>query len=264
LGRASASGEKYPLLQKNKPSASSVSVASGVAPRPEKETMTPRDSLALLESLKAQKTPTPIPTVRDSEEQAPVYRFVGEAFDCYVMIEYEGDLLVIDKHAAHERVIFEDLKRTRARDGRVASQSLLLPLSPKLSTEELASAREHFDELSCVGFAYEIVGETVELSAIPDCISPSAAEELFVSMTAEIHSGEGNPALNEEIRREKALYQIACKAAIKGGRVYDRSVLDWLIGKLLSIPDITVCPHGRPVAYRLTKRELDRQFDRIK
>lgn len=264
LGRASTSGEKYPLLQKNKPSASSVCVASGVAPRPEKETMTPRDSLALLESLKTQKTPTPIPTVRDSEEQALVYRFVGEAFDCYVMIEYEGDLLVIDKHAAHERVIFEDLKRTRARDGRVASQSLLLPLSPKLSTEELASAREHFDELSCVGFAYEIVGETVELSAIPDCISPSAAEELFVSMTAEIHSGEGNPALNEEIRREKALYQIACKAAIKGGRVYDRSVLDWLIGKLLSIPDITVCPHGRPVAYRLTKRELDRQFDRIK
>ena len=262
--RSSAEEEKYPLLKKSERPQSSVSVASGITPRGERETMTPRESLSLLETLKEKKTPEQTPSPVKSEEETPVYRFVGEAFDCYVMIEYEGDLLVIDKHAAHERVIFEDLKKTRARDGRVASQSLLLPLTPKLSTEELSSARENFDELSSIGFAYEIVGAGVELSAIPDCISPSAAEELFVSMTAQIHSGEGTPALDEEIRREKLLYQIACKAAIKGGRVYDRSVLDWLIGKLLQIPDITVCPHGRPVAYRLTKRELDRQFDRIK
>ena len=60
------------------------------------------------------------------------------------------------------------------------------------------------------------------------------------------------------------LYQIACKAAIKGGRNYDKAIIDWLIVQVLKLPDITVCPHGRPIAYKLTKRELDKQFDRIK
>jgi DNA mismatch repair protein MutL len=60
------------------------------------------------------------------------------------------------------------------------------------------------------------------------------------------------------------LYQVACKAAIKGGRVYDRAIIEWLVSKILLLPDIVVCPHGRPIAYKLTKNELDRQFDRIK
>ncbi len=100
--------------------------------------------------------------------------------------------------------------------------------------------------------------------AIPDAISASDAESLFIKMADEISEGRGNPAVTESIRREKALYQIACKAAIKGGRMYDRSIIEWLVGKVLLLPDITVCPHGRPIAYRLTKTELDRQFERIK
>ncbi|MBQ7333516.1 MAG: hypothetical protein IJW38_04120, partial [Clostridia bacterium] len=66
------------------------------------------------------------------------------------------------------------------------------------------------------------------------------------------------------IRQEKALYQIACKAAIKGGRIYDKALIEWLIEKVLELPDITVCPHGRPIAYKMKKSELDRQFDRLK
>ena len=104
----------------------------------------------------------------------------------------------------------------------------------------------------------------MDIIAIPDNISSMDAETLFVKMTDEIAEGRGNPAITESIRREKALYQIACKAAIKGGRVYDESVIRWLIEKLLSLPDVIVCPHGRPVAFKLTKNELDRQFDRIK
>ena len=83
-------------------------------------------------------------------------------------------------------------------------------------------------------------------------------------MLDDINDGRGNPEITEQIRREKALYQIACKAAIKGGRKYDIAIIEWLVTKVLSIPDITVCPHGRPIAYKLTKSELDRQFDRIK
>ena len=83
-------------------------------------------------------------------------------------------------------------------------------------------------------------------------------------MLGELTFGEGNPAITDDIRREKALYQIACKAAIKGGRIYDTSISKWVVEKVLQLPDITVCPHGRPIAYKLKKSELDRQFDRIK
>ena len=95
-------------------------------------------------------------------------------------------------------------------------------------------------------------------------IETDEAKGLFEATLADLITCALDPSINEEIRREKALYQIACKAAIKGGRLYDKTVIDWLIKRVLSLPDITVCPHGRPIAYRLTKRELDRQFDRIK
>ena len=243
-----------------------VRLGSGSAPA----AMTPRDSVELLERYRAaEPQEIPVTSTKPRAEEIPVdeipeYKFVGEAFDCYVMIEYEGDLLIIDKHAAHERVIFEDLKKNREADGRVASQMLMLPITVIPSNEELSAASEYREEILSVGFEYEINKNSIDITAIPDAISAEDAETLFVRMLTELEEGIGNPKSTEAIRREKALYQIACKAAIKGGRVYDRAVLEWLIKKLLQIPDITVCPHGRPVAYKLTKNELDRQFDRLK
>lgn len=192
------------------------------------------------------------------------YKLVGEAFDTYVIIEYEGDLLIIDKHAAHERVIFEELLENRKKDGRVGSQALLLPICVILADDELACLMEYRDEFNSVGFEYNLSEKSCDIIAIPDSISVKDAEGLFVEMVGEIIQGKGNPTVTEKTRRERALYQVACKAAIKGGRVYDKAIISWLVEKLLSLPDITVCPHGRPVAYRLKKNELDRQFDRIK
>ena len=231
--------------------------------------MTPKDSVELLkkyrQSIDEQNKPlvdTPVP-VR-VEEDTPAYKFIGEAFDCYVMIEYDGALLVIDKHAAHERVIFEDLKKQRESDKRIATQLLMLPLTIVLNGEELVCATEYADEIKNVGFEYAINGTAVDVTAIPEAISIDDAEALFVKMLDEIIDGRGKPAITDAIRKEKALYQVACKAAIKGGRVYTKEILHWLIKKLLALPDITVCPHGRPVAFRLTKSELDRQFERLK
>ena len=200
----------------------------------------------------------------EEKPQIPEYRFIGEAFDCYVMIEYDGAMLVIDKHAAHERVIFEDLKKQNEKDGRVASQALLIPLTVELSPEELSVVSEYAADIDALGFDFKINGSVAEILAIPDAIGSADAETLFAKIADELVRGSGNPQLTEAIRREKALYQIACKAAIKGGRKYDRAILDWLIGKVLSMPDVIVCPHGRPIAYRLTKNELDKQFSRIK
>ncbi len=245
---------------------------SGSAPATRSEDaprMTPKDSLELLERYRAAKAEEPVvapatkKTIPDAVE-IPPYKFIGEAFDCYVMIEYEGALLVIDKHAAHERVIFEDLKRTREVDERVASQMLMLPITVLLSPDELAAAADYGDEIASVGFEFTVNGKGCDIIAIPEAISAEEAESLFIKMLDELVEGRGDPATTEAIRKERALYQVACKAAIKGGRVYDRAVLEWLIGKVLTIPDITVCPHGRPIAFKLTKSELDRQFERIK
>ena len=251
-----------------------VKVASSVADysyksKEQSSSMTPKDSVELLqryrESVKAKEEENKIndlPEIR--VEDSIEYKFIGEAFDCYVFVEYEGSLLVIDKHAAHERVIFEDLKRQRLMDNRIATQLLMLPLTVMLNGEELSCAIEYKGELTAVGFDYTINGQAADITAVPEAVSIDDAESLFIKMLDEIVDGKGKPAITDAIRKEKALYQVACKAAIKGGRVYTKEILHWLIKKLLALPDITVCPHGRPVAFKLTKSELDRQFERLK
>ena len=230
-------------------------------------TMTPKDSVELLRKYRESVTVQEIaPKVSEDipvhVEDTPEYKFIGEAFDCYVMIEYEGALLVIDKHAAHERVIFEDLKKQAEADISSATQLLMLPITVLLGGEELATATEYADEIRSVGFEFSVNGASADITAIPKAVSADEAEDLFIKMIDEIIDGRGKPAITAAIRKEKALYQVACKAAIKGGRVYTKEILHWLIKKLLVLPDITVCPHGRPVAFKLTKNELDRQFER--
>ncbi len=241
-----------------------------------KSSMTPKNSVELLERYRnikpdekiENKAPKIESTVHhripDTDLSNLNYKIIGELFDCYIIVEHDDSVMLIDKHAAHERVIFEDLKRNKDSDGRVASQSLILPISAVLSPDEISVAAEYRDEICNVGFEYSINGKVADIIAIPDAISASDAEALFMKMLDEISEGKGNPQITESIRREKALYQIACKAAIKGGRIYDKSIIEWLVKKIMSIPDITVCPHGRPIAYKLTKKELDKQFDRIK
>lgn len=230
--------------------------------------MTSKRSIDILNAYataKAETQPAPKPVQR--EDKLPTvtdYKYIGEAFDCYIIVEYQGELLIIDKHAAHERVIFEELKQKRDKTREVLSKPLLLPITVMLTEDELAAARDTVEELSAVGFRFNLGDKNADITEIPDEISAPEAENLFVSMLDEIISGKGNPKITEEIRRDKMLYQVACKAAIKGGRVYDRAICEWLVSRVLALPDIVVCPHGRPIAYKLTKRELDRQFDRIK
>ncbi|MBQ8302227.1 MAG: DNA mismatch repair endonuclease MutL [Clostridia bacterium] len=236
--------------------------------------MTPKSSVDLLKQYSnsvAKNDYSPkTPEKTEQKEKTPLvtesinYKFIGEAFNCYLLCEYDGAMLVIDKHAAHERVIFEDLKRTAERDGRVASQSLLLPITVLLSPDEVACAIEFKEEISVVGIEFEIGDSYANITAIPTSVGSMEAESLFVKMIDDIIDGKGDPAVTEKIRREQALYQVACKAAIKGGRVYDISVSEWIVKKVLELPDVIVCPHGRPIAYKLTKSELDRQFERIK
>ncbi len=210
---------------------------------------------------------TSAPATAVSQEptrEVPAYRFIGVAFRCYLMVELEEELLVIDQHAAHERILFEDMLAKQKAGGVVASQGVLVPVEVPLTPEERAAVTDHADELAAVGFAFTSDPLGVSLTAIPDAIDTDEARDLFAKMAGELTDGSGTPTGTEAQRRERTLYQIACKAAIKGGRSYGDAQLTWLIERVLTLPDVTVCPHGRPIAYRLTKRELDRQFDRIK
>ena len=251
-----------------------IRVSSGVGDAFSKNTqrpaeMTPKRSIDILNAYataapRTESAPAPTKKAGDALATVTDYKYVGEAFDCYIIVEYQGELLIIDKHAAHERVIFEELKQKRDKSATVLSKPLLLPLTVMLTEDEVAAARDNSTELSEVGFRFNLGEKNADIIEIPDEISAKEAEGLFLSMLDEIISGRGNPKITEEIRRDKMLYQVACKAAIKGGRVYDRAICEWLVSKVLALPDIVVCPHGRPIAYKLTKRELDRQFDRIK
>lgn len=250
-----------------------IGVASrGAGQSPAANTETPKSSLEILEKYNTAKVsqeyvpsaPTTTILTANEEEKRHEYKYIGELFDCYVMVEHDNALLVIDKHAAHERVIFEELKENCNRDGRVATQSMMLPITVLLAPDEAAIALEYKSDLEAVGFEYSTFEDHVDILSIPNAISAANAEALFEEMLDELLSGRGNPAITDNLRKERALYQVACKAAIKGGRQYDRAVIDWLIEKVLSMPDIIVCPHGRPIAFKLAKNELDRQFDRIK
>ena len=190
----------------------------------------------------------------------PPYRILGTAFRTYVLVELEEErMLVIDQHAAHERILFERLKKEKEKSG-ILSMPLLVPVTVEVTATECAYATVEAESFSRLGFTYTVAEGRVHLLSIPADISPTEAKDLFLSLCEEGVSS----AISEEKRREKMLYQMACKAAIKGGRSYDETHVRWLVEEVLTLPDITVCPHGRPIAFTLTKRELDRQFDRIK
>lgn len=201
----------------------------------------------------------------EEKKQLPPYKIIGSLFHCYILVELEeGRALVIDQHAAHERILFEELKKKAAARTGIASQELLIPLTVPLSAEEAGVAKEQEAAFRDLGFSYRVTEGGALFTAIPRDISPGETESLFLSLCAELLEGNAEIAVSEAARREKMLYTLACKAAIKGGRTYDGAHIEWLVEQLLSLPDITVCPHGRPVAFYLTKSELDRRFDRLK
>lgn len=197
----------------------------------------------------------------------PFYKILGEAFLSYLFVEVGDRVMIIDKHAAHERIIFEDLKanmkKSREANG-TPSQLLIAPLEIKLTPTLMSAALDFADEITAVGFTFE-VGEshTVYVSSIPVGLEMSEAIAVFETIVERITLGTGSAAITRDTVFEKALYQASCKAAIKIGREYDTEHLKWICDRILALDDIKVCPHGRPVAIELTKNSIEHQFKRI-
>ena len=200
----------------------------------------------------------------DPSEKTAIERpftLLGIAFDTYILVEQGQTLLMIDKHAAHERLIFEEMKKNRAASGKY-SQLMMVPIAVELSDVELSAVLDYEEDLKKTGFVFDVEQRRVLLSGFPGGIEQDQAEILFMTMVTRLASGEGNAALTREIAFEKALYTASCKAAMKGGRKDGREHLEYLCRRLLSLPDIRYCPHGRPVAFEISKGSIEHHFGR--
>ena len=190
------------------------------------------------------------------------WRIIGEAFNSYVIVESGDKMLIIDKHAAHERIIFEQLKASMNKNNGTTSQLLMLPIEVMLTSDEIEVLQTYRSEIEAVGFEFTAGRYTASISAIPEGIEADAVADMITVMVGRIKSNTGSAKLTRDIIFEKALYQASCKAAIKAGREYPKEYTEWVVSKLMELPDVTVCPHGRPVAMELTKKNLDYQFER--
>ena len=211
-------------------------------------------------TLEMPKMPTPKapeePEVEEPKEMVP-YRIIGQALDTYIIVEQGEGLLLFDKHAAHERILFEKLKQEKHE---VMSQVLLTPMVPSLSREETAVLLENAGALSSLGFTLEEFGEdTLVIRSIPADLGESEAESCLQEMAQNLMDGK---KLSPDAVFDELLHTVACKAAIKGGRKTDPRELAALVKELMSRDDIKYCPHGRPVCISLSKKTLEKQFKR--
>lgn len=223
----------------------------------------------VVEEPKKEYIPQPLPIEEPKREEfakpaEPVeggfYRLVGEVFNSYIIVENKNVMMLVDKHAAHERLIFESLKRALTSLER-DTQLMAVPVEVMLMSEEIASLEEYREKIERVGFGFHSARNTVYVTEIPSAISVNAVPAIFESFAEAIRNGSG-VELTTDIIFEKALYQASCKAAIKAGRVYPEGYAEWLVRELRANPEVICCPHGRPIAIEITKNTIDHLFKR--
>ena len=191
-------------------------------------------------------------------DQPEPLRYVGEVFRTYILAERGDELCLIDKHAAHERQLYEKLA---ANYGNVPSQMLLEPAAINLAAEEKQALLDNIPLLENAGLEIaDFGGNTVVLRAVPADVEPQNTESLLVEIANKLLKG-GHDALNEHT--EWVLHSISCRAAIKAGDKSSPQELLALAEKILSGEVPPFCPHGRPCVLKLTRKELEKQFGRI-
>jgi len=203
------------------------------------------------------------PDERPTAAPLPI-RYIGIVFETYILAERGEELFIIDKHAAHERVIYENLTRTHSSDD-FPPQMLLVPIRLSLTAVETAALQDFADEIKKAGFDFSLTEDGAEISQIPGILTTTQASDLLANAASLLADGSGVSAarMKDEIY-QRSLYTASCKAAMKGGRFDGEEHLRWLCDELSRCEDIRVCPHGRPVVTVLSRSYLDRSFQRTK
>ena len=230
-----------------------------VLPKQEaKSEVKPEPKIEVRPEPKPEPVKTPEPQQQTLSVPEEPFRIIGEALHTYVIVEQGEAVLLIDKHAAHERIRFEALKKE---DHPIMAQLLLAPVSAELSREEAAAVLENKALLERCGFETEdFGGGDVLIRQIPSDVDVEDAKALLQELAGDLLAGK---TLDPDSLRDNLLHTIACKSAIKAGWLTSDKELRRLVQEVLSRDDIKYCPHGRPVCVTLTKRQLEKQFKRV-
>lgn len=183
-------------------------------------------------------------------------KYIGEAFRTYLMVQYKGSIWFVDKHAAHERMLYNKLKT----EGVTEVQTLLSPVAVTLSREEYRAVTENLELLNTAGFEVEEFGTvSVLVRAVPASLVKNDIMFLMCDIAANlVKFGRAETEILDDL-----YHNIACRSAIKGGNRQSAEELEELARTVLSSDEIMYCPHGRPVAFELKRSELEKQFGRI-
>ena len=200
--------------------------------------------------------PEPAQIAMEMPKEIP-WRVVGELYNSYIIVEQGEDAFLIDKHAAHERILFEKLK---ANQEAISSQLLLAPQTLRLQADDRAILLENRELLSSLGFEVEEFGtDTLLIRQIPMDLSQDDAAATLEAMATDLAMGRREKATTV---RDEILHTVACKAAIKAGWVTDKKELTALVETVMSREELKYCPHGRPICISLSKKQLEKQFKR--
>ena len=205
----------------------------------------------------AQETPEePEQITLEMPREIP-WRMVGELYNSYILVEQGEEAFLIDKHAAHERILFEKLK---ANQETISSQALLTPICVKLSPAAAGELLANTAMLEKLGFEIEEFGENaVLLRQIPMDLSPEDAAEAAETLAADLLAGRRE---HPDTVRDELLHTVACKAAIKAGWKNDEQELLAIVREVMAREDLKYGPHGRPICITLSKKQLEKQFKR--
>ena len=207
------------------------------------------------------KTNTPKPTDEEAlktkrQKKVDDFKFIGEAFSTYILVEIDNKLMLVDKHALHERIIYERLKN----ESNTFSQLLLMPVTVTLQKDEYTAALENLDLFSKASFEVEDFGNgTLLVRSCPQYLESADIESSIAEMACYLSQNK------LDIFTEKMdwiFHNVACRAAVKAGNKSKAPELIELIKQMLLNPQLKTCPHGRPVCVELTKNEIEKQFGR--
>ncbi len=188
------------------------------------------------------------------------YKFIGIVFNTYIIIEMNKEMYIIDQHAAHERILYEKVKKNYYSSSSKDSQMLLLPDVITLTHKEMDIAKENMDMFKNAGFDIEEFGEnTVRLAGVPTICIDLDNKDLFLETLDEINTVARTAKQEKE---EKFIATVACKAAVKANMALTGEEVESLIDKMLELPNPFSCPHGRPTAIKMSKYDIERKFAR--
>ena len=190
----------------------------------------------------------------------PVYKYIGIAFGSYIVIEYEKEMYIVDQKAAHERILYEKVKKNYYSENDKDSQLMLLPDIINLTPKEMAIAKDNMQLFRNAGFDLEEFGEnTIKLNGVPNICIDLDTRQLFIDILEEINTVARTA--KQEIE-EKFIATIACKAAPKVNYALTVSEVDNLMQSLLALPQPFVSPNGNPTAIRMSKADIEKKFSR--